>query len=237
MRNDLTIYDAHAPAWWDGSQRFLRLLHNLVPPRLAHFTPLAGSWQGKRVLDLGCGGGFMAEALAREGARVVGVDPAEAALESARGHARATGLEIDYRAGVGEAIPLDDAAVDAVVCVDVLEHVADLEAVLVEIRRVLRPGGLFFFDTINRTPLAAFVVVFLGETVLRLLPRGTHDPALFIRPDELTARLRGLGFRVGEIVGLGPRGLDRRLDLVFGRLPTRAVMYMGHAVKKAEPPR
>ena len=235
MRNDLTIYDDHAEAWWDGSQRFLRLLHNLVPPRLAHFGPIAGGWHGKHVLDLGCGGGFMAEALAREGAHVVGVDPAAEAIRAARTHARTEGLEIEYRVGVGEAIPLEAAAVDAVVCVDVLEHVADLEAVLAEIRRVLRPGGLFFFDTINRTPLAAFVVVFLGETVLRLLPRGTHDPALFIPPKDLSGRLQRLGFRVGAIVGLGPRGLNRRLDLVFGRLPTRAVMYMGHAIKTAAP--
>src|SRR5688572_20188947 len=99
MRNDLSIYRTYAPNWWDGSQRFLRLLHNLVPARLAHFDNVVGSWQGRTVLDLGCGGGFMAEALARRGAAVIGVDPSEAAIAAAQAHARAEALAIDYRVG------------------------------------------------------------------------------------------------------------------------------------------
>jgi len=119
-----------------------------------------------------------------------------------------------------------------VVCVDVLEHVTDLGAVLREIARVLKPGGLFLFDTINRTYLAWFVVVFLGETVLRLLMPGTHDYALFIRPGELRDKLREAGLQPGPLQGLGPRGLDRRLDLTFGWFPTTHVMYIGHARKQ-----
>jgi 2-polyprenyl-6-hydroxyphenyl methylase/3-demethylubiquinone-9 3-methyltransferase len=233
MRNDLSIYRTFAPNWWDGSQRFLRLLHNLVPARLAHFDGVVGSWRGKTVLDLGCGGGFMAEALAQRGAAVIGVDPSEAAIAAAQAHAGADGLAIDYRVGGGEAIPLPDQSADCVVCVDVLEHVADLDRVLDEIARVLRPGGLFLFDTINRTPLASLVIVHLGESVLRLLPRGTHDPQKFIKPAELSARLAQRGFDVGPLVGLGPRGLDRRLDFTFGRLPSVQIMYMGHALAAA----
>ncbi len=106
---------------------------------------------------------------------------------------------------------------------------AQLDRVLDEVRRVLRPDGMFLFDTINRTPLAALVIVHLGETVFRLLPRGTHDPAKFIRPAELKEELSKRGFALGQLVGLGPRGINRRLDFTFGRLPSVQIMYMGHA--------
>jgi 2-polyprenyl-6-hydroxyphenyl methylase/3-demethylubiquinone-9 3-methyltransferase len=231
MRNDLTIYDTHALNWWDGSQRFLRLLQNMVPARMRHFSKVVGPWSGQRVLELGCGGGFMAEALARAGADTIGVDPSGPAVEAAREHARGENLEIDYRVGTGECIPLPDEAVDCVVCVDVLEHVASVDAVLSEITRVLKPGGLFLFDTINRTVAARIVVIDLGESVLGLLPRGTHDPAKFITPAELSRKLAGHGYEVGPIVGLAPVGIDRRLDFTFGRFPSTQIMYMGHARK------
>jgi len=227
-RNDLTIYERFAPHWWDGSVRWLRTLQNLVPARLAHFDMLI-DWRGKRVLDLGCGGGFMAEALARRGAIVDAVDPAAAAIAIAKQHARDLGIE--YRVGTGEHLPFPDAGFDAVICVDVLEHVADLDRVLAEIHRVLKPGGQFFFDTINRTLLARLVVVHIAEDVLRLLPRGTHDPEKFIRPAEITGKLSRLGFELGPLAGLGPRRLTRRLDFAFGRLPTTAILYMSHARK------
>jgi 2-polyprenyl-6-hydroxyphenyl methylase/3-demethylubiquinone-9 3-methyltransferase len=234
MRNDQTIYRTYASNWWDDSQRFLRVLHNLVPARLRHFDPIIGSWDGKAVLDLGCGGGFMSEALATKGARVTGVDPSQAAIEAAQDHAQAEELKIDYKVGTGESVPLPDNSVECVVCVDVLEHVVDLDRVLDEIQRVLKPEGLFFFDTINRNPLATLVIVHLGETVLRLLPRGTHDPDKFIRPSELRSKLEARGFRVGPLVGLGPRGINRKLDFTFGKLPSLTIMYAGHA---SMPPR
>jgi len=229
MANDLSIYRTYAPNWWDGSQRFLRLLHNIVPARMAYFSTLVGGWTGKTVLDLGCGGGFMSEAVAREGAQVVGVDPSAPAIEAAQDHAQQEGLKIDYRVGSGERIPLEDKSADCAVCVDVLEHVENVGTVLDEVRRVLKPGGLFLFDTINRTPLATLVLVHCGETLLGLLPRGTHDPAKFIRPSELRAKLSARGFDVGPFVGLSPRGLNRRLDFTFGRFPSVQIMYMGHA--------
>jgi hypothetical protein len=102
--------------------------------------------------------------------------------------------------------------------------------VLDEVQRVLKLGGVLLFNTINRTPLAALVIVHLGETVFRLLPRGRHDPAKFIRPSELRARLSVRGLAVGPLVGLGPRGINRRLDFTFGRLPSVQIMYMGHAL-------
>lgn len=232
MRNDLTIYDKVADRWWSDDIRWVRTLKNLVPGRLKWFDRHI-DWQGKDVLDLGCAGGFMAEALAERGAHVTGIDPASDAIDAARDHARAGKLRIAYDVGVGEALPYDDASFDAVVCVDVLEHVADLHRVLSEIARTMRPGGLLLFDTINRNPLARFASITIAEDLLRLLPRGTHDPAMFIKPKELRAAFQGVGLVPGPITGLGPRGFNRRLDLTFGPLPLTAILYMGIACKPA----
>jgi 2-polyprenyl-6-hydroxyphenyl methylase/3-demethylubiquinone-9 3-methyltransferase len=230
MRNDLTIYDTYADKWWSDDIRWVRTLKNLVPGRLKHFDTLI-DWQGKDVLDLGCAGGFMAEALAKRGAQVTGIDPASDAITAARQHAQAEGLRIAYDVGVGEALPYDAAGFDAVVCVDVLEHVTDLQKVMFEVARVLRPGGLFLFDTINRNPLARLATITVAEDILRLLPRGTHDPAMFIKPAELRTAMGAAGLVPSRFTGLGPRGVNRRLDLTFGPLPMTAILYMGHAHK------
>lgn len=233
MRNDLTIYDRVADRWWSDDVRWVRTLKNLVPGRLIWFDRHI-DWQGKDVLDLGCAGGFMAEAMAARGANVTGIDPAAEAVEAARRHARSASHEIRYDVGVGEALPYGAADFDAVVCVDVLEHVADLHKVLDEVARVLRPGGLLLFDTINRNLLARLATITMAEDVLRLLPRGTHNPAMFIKPRELRYALQGAGLVPGPMTGLGPRGIDRRLDLTFGPLPLTAILFMGLARKPAD---
>ena len=227
-RNDLTIYDTAADAWWSDEIRWVRTLKRMVDGRLGWFDDLV-DWQGLRVLDLGCAGGFMAEALARRGARVTGIDPAGKAIGAAREHAASEGLEIRYDIGVGEALPYPDDAFDAVVCVDVLEHVADLERVCAEMARVTAPGGTLCFDTIARNPVARFAAITIAEDVLRVLPKGTHDPAMFIRPAELSEHLEREGYRVGPMTGLGPVGVNLRGDLKFGRVPVKAVIYMGIA--------
>jgi len=215
---------------WNGAHRFQRMLADQVRPRLEYFDRVTTDWRGIATLDLGCGGGFMSEALARRGACVIGVDPSRAVLVAAREHAQSQGLEITYREGVGEAIPLPDTSVERVVCVDVLEHVQDVEKVIAEIRRVLRPGGLFLFDTINRNLLARFMVVTLTEDVLRMIPRGAHDPAKFIRPEELKNILARSGFtRIGKFSGMGIVGLGQHLDPRFGLTSSTRVMYLGYA--------
>ncbi|MGF1476675.1 MAG: bifunctional 2-polyprenyl-6-hydroxyphenol methylase/3-demethylubiquinol 3-O-methyltransferase UbiG [Geminicoccaceae bacterium] len=226
--NDLRIYDDFADRWWSGSVGWLRTLNNMVPARLRYFDGVIGDWQGKTVLDIGCGGGFMAEALADKGASVIGIDPAEDAIRAARAHADERKLEIDYRVGTGENLPFNDESFDAIVCVDVLEHVADVNRVITEAARVSKSGSLFLFDTINRNPLARLVAVFAAERVLRLLPRGTHDPDKFITPGELKTMLEQAGFSDVSFAGLGPTGINRRFDLTFGRVPTTLVQYMGH---------
>jgi 2-polyprenyl-6-hydroxyphenyl methylase/3-demethylubiquinone-9 3-methyltransferase len=230
MRNDQTIYDRVADQWWSDEVRWVRTLKNLVPGRLKWFDRHF-EWSGKDVLDLGCAGGFMAEAMAERGARVTGIDPAAEAVAAARCHSSAMGLTTHYDVGAGEALPYAAANFDAVVCVDVLEHVANLSRVLAEIARVLRPGGVLLFDTINRNPIARLVTITVAEDVLRLLPKGTHDPALFIKPRELHHAIQGAGLVPGPITGLGPCGVNRRLDLKFGPLPVTAILYMGIARK------
>jgi 2-polyprenyl-6-hydroxyphenyl methylase/3-demethylubiquinone-9 3-methyltransferase len=231
-RNDLTIYDTVAAHWWSDDIRWVRTLKNMVPGRLSWFDGKI-DWAGKAVLDLGCAGGFMAEALDDRGAAVTGIDPAAEAVAAARAHVEGAGRSIRYDTGVGETLPYADASFDAVVCVDVLEHVQDLDQVLAEVTRVLKPGGLFLYDTINRNPLAQLVTVTMAEDVLGLLPKGTHDPAMFIKPAELTRAMQGTGLVPGPMTGLGPRGLNRRGDFTFGRVPLRLVIYMGLARKPA----
>ena len=227
-RNDLSIYDGAADAWWSDEIRWVRTLKRMVDGRLGWFDDLV-DWRGLRVLDLGCAGGFMAEALAKRGARVTGIDPAAKAIGAAREHAAAEALEIRYDVGVGEDLPYEDAAFDAVVCVDVLEHVADLDRVCAEMARVTAPGGTLCFDTIARNPIARLAAITIAEDVLRVLPKGTHDPEMFIRPAELSEKLERAGYRVGKMTGLGPVGVNLRGDLKFGRVPVKAVIYMGIA--------
>ncbi|GGB13127.1 bifunctional 2-polyprenyl-6-hydroxyphenol methylase/3-demethylubiquinol 3-O-methyltransferase UbiG [Allosediminivita pacifica] len=231
-RNDLSIYDGAAEQWWSDEIRWVRTLKNLVPARMRWFSRHV-RWTGKRVLDVGCAGGFMAEALAGAGAEVTGIDPAEKALKAARAHAARNGLSISYDRGSGENLPYDDGTYDAVVCVDVLEHVDDPLRVLAEAARVLRPGGRFFYDTINRNVVARLLAVGMAENVIGLLPKGAHDPEMFLRPAELEQGMRQVGLDPEARTGLGPRGVNRRGDLVFGRLPGSAVQYMGVARKLA----
>ena len=231
-RNLQHIYDDAADRWWSDDIRWVRILKNMVPARLRWFDH-AIDWPGKDVLDLGCAGGFLAEALDDRGARVTGIDPAAGAIEAARAHADASGRTIRYDVGQGEDLPYEDARFDAVVCVDVLEHVDDLDQVIGEVARVLRPGGLFLFDTINRNPVAKFVTITVAENILGILPKGTHDPDLFIKPAELTQHLVERGLVPGAMAGLGPRGINARGDFTFGRVPGTFIIFMGTAEKPA----
>lgn len=233
-RNNLDIYDDVAAHWWSDDLRWVRTLKNLVPGRLAWFDRHI-DWNGLGILDLGCAGGFMAEALTSRGAHVTGIDPASQAIKAARAHVKATGQSIRYDIGIGEDLPYEEGSFDAVVCVDVLEHVTNLTEVLAEVARVLKPGGAFLYDTINRNFVSRFATITVAENILRLLPKGTHDPDLYIKPQELIVALERAGLVAGPTRGLGPRGINRRGDFVFGPLPTRSVIYMGTARKPKRP--
>lgn len=204
--NNLQQYDRLAAQWWDESSPFKDLLL-LNAPRFSFFDEFINNWRGKSVLDLGCGGGFASEEMARRGASVVGVDPAGELLGVAKSHAELSGLSIDYRQGSGEQIPAADGSFDVVVCVDVLEHVSDLLKVLAEVHRVLKPNGLFLYDTINRTALSFLWMIVALEWISGRIPRGTHDWRMFIKPEEMTDRLIQSGFEPISQGGISLRSL------------------------------
>ena len=225
---ELDKFGALARRWWDpqGPQR---PLHELNPARLAYVAervPLAGA----RVLDVGCGGGLLSEAMAASGARVTALDLAPELIEVARLHLLESGLEVDYRLQPVESLAEEmPGSFDAITCMEMLEHVPDPGAVLRACARLLKPGGVLLLSTLNRTP-AAFALAIVGaEYVARLLPRGTHDYKQFIKPSELGAWLRAAGLQLQDVSGLAYDPV-RRTARVGG--PT-AVNYLASAARPA----
>lgn len=189
--------------------------------------------QRREILEVGCGGGLICEELARRGATMVGLDPSQAALQTAREHAAQSGLadRITYEQGYAEFLPYDSGRFQAVVCLDVLEHVQNLDRTIAEIARVLAPGGVFVFDTINRTILARIVLIWYGEHFPSggLVP-GIHDYHAFIKPAELRCSLEAHDLQVQEIVGFMPRGFVRG-HFKMGPGWFKGVSYVGYAIK------
>jgi len=209
---EIARFDAVAARWWDPDGE-MRPLHDLNPVRLAYIER-EGSLRGSEVLDVGCGGGLLSEAMARRGARVTGLDLAADVLEVARVHARSAAIEVSYQLESAE----DHARLradqyDIVTCMEMLEHVPDPPAVVTAIAALVKPGGAVFLSTINRTPRAYAQAVVAAEYVLRLLPTGTHTYEKFIRPSELAAWGRSAGLALEDVSGLDydPFGRSARL--------------------------
>jgi len=217
VRNDLTFYDQQASQWWDSTATVYPLRH-LNPLRFQYFDRFIQDWSTLHVLDVGCGGGYTCEFLAQRGAKVWGIDQSAACIEAAQAHAMREFLGISYHHGVGERLPFGDRTFDLVLCVDVLEHVDSPSQTLVEISRVLKPGGLFCFDTINRTWQSRLVMIWLLEDLLREIPQGIHDWRKFITPQELTNLLAQHGFSTIAIHGFN----------LFGRNPLENIAALRH---------
>jgi 2-polyprenyl-6-hydroxyphenyl methylase/3-demethylubiquinone-9 3-methyltransferase len=209
---EIAGFAAVADRWWDPGGPF-RPLHRLNPVRIAfvrdglaaHFGRPAESdlpLQGLEIADIGCGGGLVSEPLARLGATVTGVDAAPEALAVARDQAAAAGLDIAYLESTAEALVASGRRFDAVVALEIVEHVADRSAFVADCCRLLRPGGMIVMSTLNRTPRAFALAIVGAEYLLRWVPRGSHRWSKFVRPAELARDLRQGGARVTEVAGL-----------------------------------
>jgi len=209
---ELQKFGALAHRWWDP-QGDMRPLHEINPLRLDWIDRLAAV-SGKRVLDVGCGGGILAEAMARRGANVTGIDLSAKPLRVAQLHALESGATVDYREISAETLAAESpAAFDVVTCMEMLEHVPDPASSVQACAMLSRRGGWVFFSTINRNPKSFLLAIIGAEYVLRLLPRGTHEYAKFIRPSELAAMARQAGLEVVEILGMTYNPLTRRAAL------------------------
>jgi 2-polyprenyl-6-hydroxyphenyl methylase/3-demethylubiquinone-9 3-methyltransferase len=226
---DVARFSAIAAEWWDPTGKF-KPLHRLNPLRLTYIRdsvckrlgrdPLAPNpLAGLRVVDIGCGGGLLAEPIARMGATVVGVDASEKNIKTAATHAAETGTPVDYRATTAEALAAGGEKFDVVLAMEVIEHVADVNLFVKSLADLLAPGGVLFLATLNRTPKSFALAIVGAEYILRWLPRGTHNWRQFLRPSELNAAVRTYGLSVRDLTGitynplsdefrLNPRDLD-----------------------------
>ena len=199
---EIAKFEALAERWWDPNSEF-RPLHQINPLRLNYIDQRVGGLPGKKVIDIGCGGGLVAEGMARRGATVTGIDLGEAPLAVARLHAEKEGIEVEYLNIPAETIAAERAGqYDAVTCLEMLEHVPDPASVVAACARLVKPGGQVFFSTINRNPKSFLFAIVGAEYVLRLLPRGTHEYKKFIRPSELAGWCRDAGLQVHDTTGM-----------------------------------
>ena len=209
---ELEKFSNLAHRWWDPQGEF-RPLHEINPLRLEWIDRHA-QLAGKAVLDVGCGGGILAEAMAQRGARVTGIDLSDKALRVAELHLHESRLEIEYQKAMAEEYAAaHPGAFDVVTCMELLEHVPQPESMVAACARLARPGGLVFFSTINRNPKSYLFAVIGAEYVLNLLPKGTHDYLRFIKPSELSRWSRAAGLRPDELVGMTYNPLTRRYRL------------------------
>ena len=210
---ELAKFSALADRWWDPTSEF-KPLHDINPLRLDYIDGRAGGLAAKRVVDVGCGGGILAEALARRGAHVTGLDLSEKALGVARLHAQENAVDVDYRLESAESFAGREAgAFDVVCCMEMLEHVPVPAETVAACAQMLKPGGIAVFSTINRNPKSYLFAVVGAEYVLRMLPRGTHDYARFIRPSELSRYARMAGLEPVDIIGMTYNPLTKRYRL------------------------
>ncbi len=199
---ELAKFSALAHRWWDPGSEF-RPLHEINPLRLAWIEQVAGGLAEKSVLDVGCGGGILAEAMATAGAQVTGIDLSEKALGVAQLHQLESGVAVDYRRVAVEDLAAEQpASFDVVTCMEMLEHVPDPGSIVKACAALVKPGGRLFFSTINRNPKSYLFAVIGAEYVLRLLPRGTHDYAKFIKPSELARFLRDADLELTSTRGM-----------------------------------
>jgi 2-polyprenyl-6-hydroxyphenyl methylase/3-demethylubiquinone-9 3-methyltransferase len=210
---ELDKFGELAHHWWDPNSEF-KPLHDINPLRLGWIDRAGGGLAGKRVLDVGCGGGLLSEGMAALGAQVTGIDLSDKALAVARLHLLESGRAVDYRQVAAETLAAElPAAFDVVTCLEMLEHVPDPASIVRACATLVKPDGQVFFSTINRNPKAYLFAIVGAEYLLKLLPAGTHDYDKFIRPSELSRHCRQAGLDIAEIVGMSYNPLTRSYSL------------------------
>jgi 2-polyprenyl-6-hydroxyphenyl methylase/3-demethylubiquinone-9 3-methyltransferase len=226
--DEIARFDSLAARWWDPDGES-RPLHDLNPVRAAYVAARV-DLRGANVADVGCGGGLLSEALARAGAKVTGIDLGAKVIDVAKLHLHESGLDVDYRVqSSAELAAAEPAGFDAVCCMELIEHVPDPAALVNDLAALLKPGGRLFMSTLNRTPAAFGAAIVGAEYVMRLLPRGTHHYAQFLKPSELGRLLRHAGLELEDISGLAYNPLNRKARLSS----TTAVNYVLSARKPA----
>jgi 2-polyprenyl-6-hydroxyphenyl methylase/3-demethylubiquinone-9 3-methyltransferase len=224
---EIAKFNELAARWWDRNSEF-KPLHDINPLR-ANYIDSHSPVAGKRLVDVGCGGGILAEAMARRGATVTGIDMGEAALSVARIHQLESGVEVDYRHSTAEALAAEHSrGFDVVCCLEMLEHVPDPAAVVKACAELCAPGGDLYFSTINRNPRSYLFAIVAAEYILQMLPRGTHDYNKLIKPAELAAWIREAGLQLQHMTGLLYNPLTQRYWLEEKDI---SVNYMVHASK------
>ena len=220
---ELDKFSQLAHRWWDPGSEF-RPLHEINPLRLDHIDRIA-TLSGKTVLDVGCGGGILAESMAKRGARVTGIDLAEKPLKVAQLHLLESGLQVDYRMIAAEELARDAPhRFDIVTCMEMLEHVPDPGATVKACAELVKPGGHVFFATLNRNPKSYLFAIIGAEYLLKLLPRGTHDYVKFIKPSELATMCRNAALNVAGITGMTYNPFSR----IYALGSDTAVNYILH---------
>ncbi|MGR4049884.1 bifunctional 2-polyprenyl-6-hydroxyphenol methylase/3-demethylubiquinol 3-O-methyltransferase UbiG [Kosakonia cowanii] len=225
---EIAKFEAVASRWWDTEGEF-KPLHRINPLRLGYIAEHAGGLFGKRVLDVGCGGGILAESMAKEGAQVTGLDMGAEPLQVARLHALESGVQVDYvQETVEEHAGKHAQGYDVVTCMEMLEHVPDPQSVVNACAKLVKPGGHVFFSTINRNGKAWLMAVVGAEYVLRMVPKGTHDAKKFIKPAELLTWIDDTVLQERHITGLHFNPLLNKFTLG----PGVDVNYMLHTTAK-----
>jgi len=241
MTIDNRYYDGLGDAWWDPEGP-MGLLLRMNPVRYRYFRRILDDPKGMKLVDIGCGGGFLAEAFAEDGANVYGLDLSTSAVRTARDHATGQSLSLRVVSGRAECLPFASGVFDAVLLVDLLEHIDVFTQALAESSRVLRPGGFLLYETVNRTLLSRVGAIWFLEHILKKISVHSHDWKMFIRPAELLEALEACGLRNRELQGLGLKGgvsgfllrAARGLDpWVFEIGSDTRVSYLGYAIKAA----
>jgi len=251
---DNDIYNRYSDGWWSRDS-FLNILETAIQPLRSEYVRdclSAIDLDKPNSLDIGCGGGIIAEDLAQFSASVTGVDISLASLETARSHAMQNGLDIKYIESPAESLPFKDNSFELITCCDVLEHVDDVAKVISEVKRVLKPGGIFVYDTVNRTLMSYLAHIFIAQDfpLTRFMPKNTHVWHKFIKPKELLEHLDNNKFDTKEVQGMGPsknplmmlwyifRVKQKKIDFAnFGNITkfrlmnSKAISYIGHCTK------